>query len=157
MLQVGDKIPSFHSMDMDGKPFTEKKLEGKVSVIYFYPKDETPGCTKEACSFRDGMDEIKNLGALVIGISPDSINSHQKFSKNHSLNFTLLSDENKEVCKKFGVLRKKETPKGEVISLERTTFIIGKDGIVKWIERPVSVEDHTTRVMSVIEEIIKND
>ena len=151
MLQIGDKIPSFHAVDMEGKSFTESDLKGKVTVIYFYPKDETPGCTKEACEFRDGMQEIRDLGAIIVGVSPDSVSSHKNFQNNHKLNFTLLSDEKMDVFQKFGVIQKKE----EKVGIVRTTFIVDANGIIRWLESPVNVENHVERVTNAVEEIIK--
>jgi thioredoxin-dependent peroxiredoxin len=141
-INKGDKIPSFSCKNQRGILISDKDLQGTPVVLYFYPKDETPGCTKEACSFRDHMDRLNQLNALVIGISPDSPDSHRLFIDKHQLKFPLLCDEKKEMCKKFDVLRDQ--------SLERTTFVIDPDGIIDWIERPVSIEGHVERVLEAV-------
>lgn len=145
-VNVGDPIPAFKVKDNEGYELTENDLLGSPLVIYFYPKDDTPGCTKEACSFRDTMDQFDALDVLVIGISPDKKDSHEKFTKKFDLNFTLLTDENQLLSKSFGV---PQGPSG----LERTTFVIDGDGIIRWIERPVDVNGHVERVMEALQEI----
>jgi peroxiredoxin Q/BCP len=128
-LKIGDKCPLFTLPDQHGTNVEIEQLIGqKVLVIYFYPKDDTAGCTKEACSFRDSYEDFKDLGSDVIGISSDSIADHIKFAKQHSLPFTLLSDSQKVVRKLFGV-------PGNLFGLipGRVTYVIGKDGIVKGI------------------------
>lgn len=141
-INIGDRIPHFKTKDNEGYDLTDEDLIGSPVVIYFYPKDNTPGCTKEACSFRDNMNHMDALDTLVIGVSPDGLDSHQEFIQQHSLNFTLLSDENRELCKKFDVLTGN--------NVERSTFVIDSDGIVRWIERPVNVEGHVERVLKAI-------
>lgn len=141
-LNVGDRIPHFKTKDNEGYDLTDEDLIGSPTVVYFYPKDDTPGCTKEACSFRDNMTQMDSLDTLVIGISPDNSDSHQNFIEKHSLNFTLLPDEKKELCKKFDVLKDN--------NVERTTFVIDADGFIRWIERPVNLEGHIERVLKAI-------
>src|SRR5271168_1962946 len=114
MVVEGQPAPDFTLTDQNGKKVTLSKLKGSPVVVYFYPKDDTPGCTKEACDFRDIMDGFEDIDVLVVGISPDSPASHQKFAQNHDLNFPLLSDEDLSVCQSFDVL-------GEGNKLERTT------------------------------------
>lgn len=147
-LNVGDTIPSFKIKDNEGYELTDEDLVGSPLVIYFYPKDNTPGCTKEACAFRDSMERLDSLDALVIGVSPDNHESHDAFIKDQKLNFTLLSDENLELCKKFDV------HKG-LLGIERTTFVIDGEGIIQWIERPVSVSGHVDRVIKALEGLQK--
>lgn len=147
MLQVGDKIPDFHTLDADGIAISSDDLLGSITVIYFYPKDDTPGCTKEACDFRDNMEELDSQGIIVLGVSCDTMESHQKFSEKHELNFPLLVDENKEICTKFGVIREKEINGKKAEYVERTTFIIDEKGIIRWIEQQVNVEHHIQRVL----------
>jgi peroxiredoxin Q/BCP len=124
MLKVGDKAPDFSALADNGEKISlsEKLKDGSV-VLYFYPKDETPGCTAEACSFRDNWDEIRKLGATVIGVSSDSVESHKKFKNNRKLQFTLVSDESKEIRKLYGAT-------GTLIP-PRVTFVIGGDGIIR--------------------------
>lgn len=146
-VNVGDTIPAFKIKDNEGYELTDDDLVGSPIVIYFYPKDDTPGCTKEACDFRDNMDRLDAMDVLVIGVSPDGASSHEQFSTKHSLNFTLLSDENKELSRKFDVLH------GLQGGIERTTFVIDSDGVIRWIERPVNVPGHVERVIHAIQEI----
>lgn len=149
-INLGDAIPQFSAKDQEGFEITTEDLFGSPVVLYFYPKDDTPGCTKEACSFRDNMGRLEKYDVVVIGVSPDSEVSHREFIEKHSLNFTLLQDPKQEVCKKFDVIR--EDDKGNVF-LERTTFFIDRDGIVQWLERPVNVEGHVDRVIAAIEKL----
>ena len=146
MLKVGDKTPEFQTVDSEGTPFTLEDLLGSTTVLYFYPKDETPGCTKEACDFRDKMADLERRGILIIGVSPDTLESHQKFIEKHELNFCLLSDPSLEMCGLFEVLSEKK-------AVVRTTFIIDEKGIIRWIEQPVTVENHTARVVKALDEL----
>ncbi len=152
MLKVGNKAPEFQAIDSEGTPFTLEDLLGSVTVLYFYPKDETVACTKEACDFRDKMAQLERRGILVIGVSPDTLDAHQKFIETHELNFCLLSDPNLEMCKKFFVVIGGEG-KGKAQSIERATFIIDEKGIIRWIEQPVTVENHITRVVRALDEL----
>lgn len=145
-LEVGTKVPYFTSVDQDGDTFTSEDLAGMPYVIYFYPKDETPGCTIEACDFNEKLEEIEELGITVVGVSRDSVKSHQNFCKNHNLDFTLLADETGEVCHKFGVIK-------EDGQLERTTFIVDCNSTIQWMERPVEVKGHAKRVLEALEEL----
>lgn len=147
-INVGDNLPNFSCKDQNGHTVTDDDLIGGPVVIYFYPKDETPGCTKEACSFRDKMQELLDMEVLVIGVSPDSVESHKQFEKNHSLNFPLLSDENLELCRKFDALKKVDGK--PTTDVERSTFVIDPDAIIRWIERPASVDGHVDRVIAAV-------
>lgn len=149
-LNVGDPIPAFKIKDEEGYEITPEDLIGSPLVLYFYPKDDTPGCTKEACSYRDRMEEFDELDTLVIGISPDNTESHENFIKKLELNFTLFSDNDLEMCRAFDVLRGKDI-------LERTTFVINDDGVIVWLERPVNVEGHVERVLAGLRESIMID
>ncbi len=144
-LNVGDKMPAFKAKDASGHSFSSDDVIGGPVVIYFYPKDDTPGCTKEACSFRDKVDDLDEFDAILIGISPDGMQSHESFIEKYEINFTLLSDESLDVCRKFDVIRDN--------NLERTTFVIDSRGVIRWIERPVNVEGHTERVLKALQEI----
>jgi peroxiredoxin Q/BCP len=147
-LNVGDTIPTFTALDSEGHQITHEEILGGPFVLYFYPKDDTPGCTKEACSFRDLMDSFEEMDILVVGVSPDSPESHQKFSQKHGLNFPLLSDPKMEMCKEFEVVKDGGS------SVERTTFLCDEDGVIQWLERPVRVDGHVERVMAAIEEAL---
>jgi thioredoxin-dependent peroxiredoxin len=152
-INVGDKMPIFKAKDSFGHTFSSDDLMGGPVVIYFYPKDDTPGCTKEACSFRDNLDNLDEYDAILVGISPDGSKSHESFIEKHDLNFTLLSDESLDVCRKFDVIRENNVDGKKVPSLERTTFVIDAQGTIRWIERPVAVDGHTERVIKALKEI----
>lgn len=153
-INVGDAIPEFHAKDAEGEEVTSEDLFGTPVVIYFYPKDDTPGCTKEACSFRDNMHQLTHHDISVIGISPDSSASHRKFIQKHNLNFVLLSDPNHELCKKFDVIRLNKEQGKE--TLERSTFLVDRDGIIRWLERPVQIEGHVERIIASLKLISNN-
>jgi peroxiredoxin Q/BCP len=151
-LKIGDKIPSFTLKDQDGKDFNIDELVGKKAiVIFFYPKDFTPGCIKEVCSFRDQYEDFTDLGAEVIGISGDSENSHDQFAKKYKLPFTLLSDKNKKVRNSFGV-------KSSLLGLlpGRVTFVIDKKGIVQLIfENQFGAEEHIAESLNILKNSLK--
>lgn len=129
------KIPSFKLSDQDGNTVTDKNLKGTWAVIYFYPKDGTPGCVAEACSFRDGRDMLESYGIKVIGISKDSVKSHKKFAVKHKISFTLLSDESAETIQAFGSWKLKKFMGREYIGISRDSYLIDPDGeIVKKYE-----------------------
>lgn len=152
-INVGDRIPHFKAKDALGREFDEEDIIGDPIVLYFYPKDETPGCTKQACAFRDYFHELENLHTLVFGVSPDGKQSHQAFMAKHHLNFPLLCDETYDLARTFDVLREKEIDGKKVPSIERTTFVINEEGIIAWIERPVNIEGHIQRVVQAVKEI----
>lgn len=145
-VNVGDTIPAFKNIDKYNEELTDEDLIGNPVVIYFYPKDDTPGCTKEACSIRDNIKRLEALDVIVIGVSPDNEESHEKFAEKYNLNFTLLADKKLDLCKKFDV-------KSGMLGIERTTFVIDEEGIIRWIERPVSVSGHVDRIIEALEEI----
>lgn len=150
LLEVGDSIPRFSLKDAEGMEFTEEDFTGAPLVIYFYPKDDTPGCTKEACSFRDNLEELDSLDVIVLGVSPDTEESHEEFISKHNLNFTLFADTTKELCKVFGVIREEVKDGKKIERFERTTFLIDYDGTIVWLERPVNVEGHVERVIEAV-------
>lgn len=152
-IHVGDPIPSFTVIDHEGLELTSDDLIGSPFVLYFYPKDDTPGCTKEACSFRDNMPKFDELHTLVLGISPDNAESHNSFIHKHNLNFTLLTDENKTISKKFGLIQEKEFEGKKVEVVLRSTFVVDASGIVRWMESPVNVEGHTERVIEAVKSL----
>jgi len=150
----GKKAPAFELFDADGKSVALKDLISSNSlVLYFYPKDMTPGCTIEACSFRDNIAPLKKLGAKVVGISADSTDSHGKFIAKHELNFPLLADPGNKVCKLYGVYKMKSLYGREFMGIERTTFIIDKAGIVRRVFPKVKVNGHTEEVIEALKEI----
>ena len=123
-INVGDKAPSFKLKNQDAKVISLSDLKGKPVVLYFYPKDDTPGCTKEACNFRDEFPKFGKMKAEIIGVSTDSVESHKKFANKYKLPFNLLSDEKKEVVEKYGVWKEKNMYGKKYMGIERTTFII---------------------------------
>jgi thioredoxin-dependent peroxiredoxin len=150
MLKIGQKAPDFILASNDGKTLTLKDFAGKKIVLYFYPKDNTSGCTKEACSFQDNLKAMKKKGAVVIGVSADSVDSHVKFAKKYRLSFPLLSDEKKEIIKSYGVWKEKSMYGKKYFGIERTTVIIDENGIVRQIFNKVKVDGHTDEVLAVL-------
>ncbi len=149
-LAIGDKAPELGIPDQDGKKVSLKDLKGRQVVLYFYPKDDTPGCTKEACDFRDAVSSIKKTGAVVLGVSLDGQTSHQKFIKKHGLPFPLLSDEDKTVAKAYGVYKEKNMYGKKYWGIERSTFVLNPDGTVKRIFRKVKVDGHVDEVLDAL-------
>ena len=150
MLTEGKKAPSFKLKDQDGNYVSLKDFIGKQIVLYFYPKDDTPGCTKEACSFRDNFPDFKDINAVILGVSPDSPASHKKFISKYNLPFTLLSDEDKETLEKYEVWKEKNMYGKKYMGVERTTFIIDEEGKIKKIFSKVKVDGHDKEVLEVI-------
>ncbi len=148
VLEVGQKAPEFSLVDNEGQAHRLSDYQGKTIVVYFYPKDDTPGCTKEACSFRDSYEDYRKAGVEIIGISPDSEKSHSKFKKKHDLPFVLLSDPEHQVCEAFGVWGLKKMYGREYEGVFRTTFIIGPDGTIKRVFENVKPSDHSEEVLA---------
>ncbi len=146
MVEEGDIAPDFSLKADDGSTITLSQFKGKKVVLYFYPKDNTPGCTKEACDFRDSASWFDDLGIVVLGVSKDSVESHTKFKTKHSLNFPLLSDPELEVHKKYDVWKEKKLYGRSFLGVERTTFLIGEDGRVEKVFRKVKVPGHVEAV-----------
>ena len=153
MLKEGEKAPEFNAKDDQGNPVTLKDLRGKKVVLYFYPKDDTPGCTKEACDFRDNLGRIKRKDAVVLGVSPDSEKKHQKFKTKHDLTFPLLADEDKKIVTDYGVWKEKSMYGRKYMGVERTTFIIDEQGLIAKIFPKVSVTGHVDEVMKALDEV----
>ena len=147
---IGEDAPDFRLPDQTGTPRTLKDYTGKWVVLYFYPKDDTPGCTTESCDFRDAATPIKKAGAVVLGVSFDGQESHQKFIKKFTLPFTLLSDEDKVVAKAYGVYKEKSMYGRKYWGIERSTFVIDQAGKLKAIFRKVKVTSHVDDVMAVL-------
>ena len=148
MLNEGVKIEDFTLLDEKGQPFSLSDYKGKKVIIYFYPKDNTPGCTKEACSFRDEYDEIIETGAEVIGISPDLPESHQKFKKEYNLPFKLLSDPEKKVIKRFDALGEKQLMGKIVDKIYRSTYIVDEDMVIRKAFHKVNPDGHGRETLS---------
>jgi len=146
MLQKGKKAPAISLLDTKGNKRTLKEFLGKKIVLYFYPKDMTPGCTTESCDFRDALHNFSKLDAIIIGVSPDSIERHIKFKEKYELPFTLLSDEKKIVLEKYGVWQEKNNYGRKYMGVVRTTVIIDEKGIVKKIYPKVKVKGHVEEV-----------
>ena len=149
-LKVGSRAPDFSLPTGTGETLALKDLKGKKVVLYFYPKDNTSGCTKEACTFNDNLTRVKKQGAVVIGVSPDSTASHAKFAGKYDLSFPLLSDESKEMLKKFGVWKEKSMYGRKYMGVERTTFIINEKGVISHIFPKVKVDGHVDEVLAAL-------
>ena len=148
VLAEGTQAPDFELPDQNGKNVRLSDFRGKKVVLYFYPKDDTPGCTKEACSFRDGIKAIQDRNAIVLGVSNDSVGSHVKFAKKYSLNFPILSDMTRSVAKLYGVYKKRNLYGKSFVGIERTTFIIDEGGTIRKVFRKVHVDGHLSEVVN---------
>ncbi len=149
-LKVGQKAPDFSVMDDKGEKVKLADLKGKKVVLYFYPKDDTPGCTKEACAFRDGIDKIKKRGAVVLGVSADSVESHKKFKSKFDLNFPLLADTEKKMIEAYGVWKEKSMYGKKYMGIERTTFVIDENGKIEQVFPKVKVDQHYDEVLEAL-------
>jgi peroxiredoxin Q/BCP len=147
-LKIGDKAPDFTLPAVDGSSVSLKDLKGKKVVLYFYPKDNTSGCTKEACAFRDEIGKFEKDGTVIIGVSSDSIESHRKFADKYELPFTLLSDEKKSMIKAYGVWKQKSLYGKKYMGIERSTFVIDEKGKIAQIFRKVQVDGHVAEVLA---------
>ncbi len=150
MPEEGQPAPDFTLTDQHGKKVTLAKLKGSPVVIYFYPKDDTPGCTKEACGFRDSFADYRKAGAVILGISPDTSESHAKFAKKFELPFTLLADPEHKVCDAYGVWKEKNMYGRKYMGVERTTFVIDPKGVVRKVFPKVKVNGHPSAVLEAI-------
>ena len=150
MLTTGDKAPPFSLLSSEGEKVSLKDFKGKKIVLYFYPKDNTSGCTKEACSFQSSISTLKKSGAVLLGVSADSVESHATFAAKYGLRFPLLSDESKDVLKAYGVWKEKSMYGRKYMGIERTTFIIGENGIVTHVFPKVKVDGHTEEVLEAL-------
>jgi peroxiredoxin Q/BCP len=147
---VGKKAPEFTLAGSNGKDVSLKDFKGKTVVVYFYPKDDTPGCTREACDFRDASRKFTTAKAVVLGVSPDSLKSHDKFIGKFDLPFTLLSDPDHAVAEKYGVWVEKSMYGRKYMGIERSTFVIGPDGKLKAAYRKVKVDGHADEVLAAV-------
>ncbi len=149
-LKVGIRAPAFSLPNEKGQVVKLSDLKGKKIVLFFYPKDNTPGCTKEACSFRDGLQAIRKKGAVVLGVSADSVASHQKFSQKFDFNFPLLSDESKAMIQAYGVWKEKSMYGRKYMGIERTTVLIAKNGTISHMFPKVKVDGHYEEVLEAL-------
>jgi len=154
-LNVNDKAPEFTLQDENGKEISLKSLRGKVVVLYFYPRADTPGCTIEACEFRDTYKQMQKTGAVLLGISPDTPQAQKKFQDKFQLPFSLLADADKKVADAFGVLQEKNMYGKKVMGIVRTTFIVGPDGKIQHIFPKVKAEGHAAQVLAYLKESAK--
>ncbi|CAN5635117.1 peroxiredoxin [soil metagenome] len=148
MLKAGDKAPDFRVMNDEGKEISLNDLKGKKVVLYFYPKDDTSGCTAEACDFRDNIRFFIENNTVVLGVSKDSVSSHVKFKNKFDLPFNLLSDESLEMIKAYGVWKEKSMYGKKYMGIERTTFLIDEKGKITEIYEKVKVPDHVKEILS---------
>ena len=146
-LSIGDKIPDFKGIIDDGKTIVLSDFKGKKIALYFYPKDNTPGCTAESCNLRDNYSELKSNNYEIIGVSKDSIKSHKKFTEKYDLPFPLISDEDLSIHKIFGTWIKKELYGREYMGTARMTFIIDEDGVLERVIEKVKTKDHTIQIL----------
>jgi peroxiredoxin Q/BCP len=156
-LEVGTKAPTLNLPDAQGKKVKLSDFKGSPVVLYFYPKDDTPGCTKEACAFRDQSEAFKKLGAVVLGVSTDSSASHAKFRDKYSLNFPLLADESHEVSEKYGAWREKNMYGKKSMGIQRSTYLIDAEGKVARVWKKVSVDGHDAAVLEALQELVASD
>ena len=149
-LKEGDQAPSFTVATNGGGKISLADFKGQNVVLYFYPKDDTPGCTKEACSFRDHFAEFKKRGAVVLGVSTDPVKSHDKFTEKFKLPFTLLADDDKKIVQAYGVWGEKKFMGRKYMGTHRVTFLIGEDGKIKKIWPKVKPEEHVAEVLAAL-------
>ncbi len=152
-LEAGIKAPDFTAPINGGKEISLSDYKGKWVVLYFYPKDNTSGCTKEACSFKDNMDEITKYDAVVLGVSKDSVKSHENFIAKHNLNFDLISDKEQEILKLYDVLGEKKMYGKTYMGTIRTTYLIDPEGTIREVWSKVKVAGHTEDVIKKLEEL----
>lgn len=153
-LEEGSKAPAFTLKDQHGKSIKLSDYKGSPVVVYFYPKDDTPGCTKEACAFRDQHADLQQLGAVVLGVSPDDSASHSKFASKYELNFPLLADIEHQVAEKFGAWREKNMYGKVSLGIQRSTFLIDATGKVAKVWKRVQVDGHDQQVLTALRELV---
>ncbi len=151
-VQAGTPAPNFSLADETGAVRNLSDFKGQTVVLYFYPKDDTPGCTTEACNFRDDYSAYEKAGVTILGVSPDSPKSHAKFKQKFNLPFSLLADEDHAVCEQYGVWGQKKFMGREYMGVLRTTFVIGADGMVKKVFENVKPADHSVEVLAAVRE-----
>ena len=147
-LQIGDKAPDINAVDQNGNNITLKQYQGTKLVLYFYPKDMTPGCTAQSCNLSDNYKLLLDKGYDVLGVSCDSVKRHQKFIAKHNLPFNLISDEDHKVVNDYGVWQLKKFMGREYMGIVRTTFIIDENGLISDIITKVNTKEHTTQIIN---------
>jgi thioredoxin-dependent peroxiredoxin len=152
-LEPGDKAPDFTLPADDGRNVQLSDFQGKPVVLYFYPKDDTPGCTREACAFRDLQGKLQAAGAVVLGVSPDKVESHQKFRDKYELNFPLLSDPEHKVAEQFGAWREKNMYGKKSMGIQRSTYLIGPEGKIARVWKRVNVDGHDAAVLAALRDL----
>lgn len=150
LLKVGAKAPDFTAVDQDGKEVTLSHFKGKKVVVYFYPKDDTPGCTKEACSFRDGFPKFEKLGAIVLGVSVDDEKKHKKFAEKYNLPFRLVADTEKKIVQDYGVWGLKKFMGREYMGTNRVTYLIDEKGEIEAVFPKVKPEKHADELLELL-------
>lgn len=149
-LQAGDKAPAIHGKDQHGNDFDLATLKGKKVILYFYPKDDTPGCTKEACDFRDNYQMLTTRGFEVVGVSNDTEKAHQKFIKKYDLPFTLLADTDKSIVNAYGVFGLKKFMGREYEGIHRTTFVIDEQGVIEQVVSKVDTANSSQQILDLL-------
>jgi peroxiredoxin Q/BCP len=152
-IEAGERAPAFSLTADDGSKVRLADLKGQPVVVYFYPRDDTPGCTREACAFRDQQAELKKLGAQLLGISADNTESHGKFRDKYRLNFPLLSDPDPAVAEKYGAWREKNMYGKKSLGIQRSTFLVDADGKIAKVWKAVKVDGHDGQVVAALEEL----
>ena len=152
-LEPGTKAPAFSLKSDSDKTVKLSDFKGKPVVLYFYPKDDTPGCTREACAFRDLKSEMEKAGAVVLGVSPDTVESHGKFRDKYKLNFPLLADDGHELAEKYGAWREKNMYGKKSMGIQRSTYLIGPDGKIARVWKKVNVDGHDAAVLEAIRQL----
>lgn len=153
-IEPGQEAPDFTLLSDNGELFRLRDLRGRPVVLYFYPKDDTPGCTREACAFRDRKSEMEQLGAVVLGVSPDDVESHKKFREKYRLNFPLLSDTDHKVAEMYGAWTEKVRFGKRSMGIQRSTFLIDANGIVRKVWKNVKVDGHDEQVLEALKSLL---
>ena len=152
-VEVGDKAPDFRMAADDGGEISLKSLKGRNVVLYFYPKDDTPGCTKEACGFQEALPDFSGIDAEIVGVSRDSVARHANFKRKYGLQFRLASDEDGAVCESYGVWKEKKNYGRSYMGIERSTFLIDGKGVIRKVWRKVKVDGHVDEVLEAAKSI----
>ena len=152
-IEIGTQVPNFKLASTGGKTVSLSEFQGKTVVLYFYPKDDTPGCTLEGQDFRDHAADFQKLNAVVLGVSRDNVSSHEKFKDKYELNFDLLADEDETLCNMFDVIKEKNMYGKQVRGIERSTFLVDNQGVLRQAWRKVKVDGHVTAVIDAVKQL----